>query len=57
MLIPNGDIQAFATAICSLIQDESMRKQMGALARENVKRYQPEIVMAQWNELFNTVQR
>ena len=38
-------------------QDESMRKQMGALARENVKRYQPEIVMAQWNELFNTVQR
>lgn len=57
LLIPNGDTQTFAVAICSLIQDETKRKQMGALARENVKRYQPEIVMAQWNELFNTVQR
>ena len=51
-LVQNGDILAFANSINQLIEDSSLRKIMGGNARENVKRFLPERVLSQWNDLF-----
>lgn len=54
-LVQNGDTAAFATRINQLIEDELMRKKMGANARENVKRFMPENVVKHWDELFKII--
>ena len=51
-LIPNGDTIAFAEKLIVLIENHEKRKLMGQSANENVKRYLPEIIMPQWDELF-----
>lgn len=57
LLIENGHIEGFAEAIRTLIQDVELRKAMGASAKINVQRYAPEVVMGQWQELFNSLNR
>lgn len=54
-LIKSGDIEGFAKAICYLIENEEERKLFGSRARKNVKRYSPEMIMPQWEQLFNTL--
>jgi glycosyltransferase involved in cell wall biosynthesis len=54
-LVENGNTEALASAIVNLIKDETLRKTMGAKAKENVKRYLPKIIVKQWDELFKTV--
>jgi glycosyltransferase involved in cell wall biosynthesis len=54
-LIENGDIEAFAKAIMHLIENESLRKEMGAKAKENVKRYTPDKIAPIWDELFKSI--
>ncbi|MDO4692059.1 MAG: glycosyltransferase family 4 protein [Porphyromonadaceae bacterium] len=44
--------QAFCQALVRLMQDEDLRRQMGANAKVASKRYQLESVMAQWLELL-----
>jgi glycosyltransferase involved in cell wall biosynthesis len=56
-LIQNGDIDAFAEAMRTLIQDVALRKAMGLNAKMNAQRYEPEAIMLQWQELFKTVCR
>ncbi len=51
-LIENGAIIEFANKVNLLIEDENLRFEMGKKARENVKRFQPEIVVKMWHELF-----
>lgn len=51
-LVQNGEIVAFANSINQLIDDSDLRKKMGGHARENVKRFLPEKVLSQWDELF-----
>ena len=48
----NGNIEGFAKALIELIENTEKRKQMGALAKENVKRYLPDNVMPLWDALF-----
>jgi glycosyltransferase involved in cell wall biosynthesis len=55
LLIYNGDIEAFAKAIMHLIKNEELRKEMGAKAKENVKRYAPDNVVPLWDELFKSL--
>ncbi|NHN26147.1 glycosyltransferase family 4 protein [Flavobacterium jejuense] len=38
-----------------LIENEATRKKMGEKAKENVKRYLPENIMKQWDQLFKSV--
>ena len=52
ILVENGNIEGFAKALIELIENKERRKQMGALAKENVTRYLPENVMPLWDELF-----
>jgi glycosyltransferase involved in cell wall biosynthesis len=37
------------------LQNEALRKEMGKNAKENVKRYLPETIVKQWDELFKSL--
>lgn len=51
-LVENGNIEQLAEKICYLIEHDETRKQMGALARENVQRFKIEYIGQQWETLF-----
>lgn len=55
LLVKNGDTEALAMALITLIENEKLRKTMGAKAKENVKRYLPEIIIKQWDDLFKSL--
>lgn len=55
LLIENGNIQLFSKALIELIQNEQKRKQMGKAAKINVKRYLPQNILIQWDELFTSL--
>ena len=51
-LVPVGDKKAMADRICHLIEDPSLRKQMGGNALEASKQYSIERITARWMSLF-----
>lgn len=51
-LVPPEDEMVLAERLCSLIENDSMRREMGQEALENVKRFSIETVVAQWMDLF-----
>jgi len=55
ILCENGNIQALAEGICKLIEDESLRKEMGRKAAINIQRYNLDIIMQQWDQLFKEI--
>jgi len=54
-LVANGDISKFSEKIIALIESEPLRHRMGALAKEHVKRFLPDVIVPQWDALFNTL--
>ncbi len=55
IIVENDNETAFAEAILTLIEKEELRRSMGTLAKENVKRFLPENIMSQWDELFKSL--
>ena len=55
LLVENLNPQALADGICRLIEDDVLRKQLGAKARDNIQRFSQSAVMHQWDELFDTL--
>ena len=55
ILVPNNDIPALAQALITLIEEDQLRQTMGKNAKENVKRYLPEGILQQWDQLFKSV--
>lgn len=53
LLVENGNIAQLAEKICYLIEHEAVRKEMGKTARESVKRFRKEEIMAEWKQLFD----
>jgi glycosyltransferase involved in cell wall biosynthesis len=51
-LVENGNSDALANKLNELIENESIRKEFGKAAKENVQRFQPEIILNQWDDLF-----
>lgn len=51
-LVDDGDIAAFAEKVCLLMDDEGLRQRFGRSAKEHMGRYSKEVIMAQWQELF-----
>lgn len=49
------NVKELAEGVCRLIENESLRKMMGANAKEDVKRYLPDIVMQLWVDLFKSI--
>lgn len=52
LIVPDGDLNAFATALLGLMADDNRRKQMGSAATMVIDRYSEERVMLQWTSLF-----
>lgn len=52
LIVPNGDIQAFADALARVMTDTEMRSQMGREALRVTERYSLDSVMKSWNNLF-----
>lgn len=56
LLVENGNVQLLSQKIGRLIQDDALRRQMGACARKNVLRYSKENIMQQWKDFFERLQ-
>jgi len=54
LLAEPENISDLAEKICYLIENESVRKEMGEKARINVQRYRIENIMSQWDKLFKS---
>ncbi|MEU5399080.1 glycosyltransferase family 4 protein [Streptomyces sp. NPDC005963] len=52
LLVPVGDAGAVSDALLRLIDDEQLRRTMGAKARENARRYDPAAVAKRYADLF-----
>jgi glycosyltransferase involved in cell wall biosynthesis len=52
VLVPAADVPAFASALCSLIEDPARRAELGEAARRSVGKYSPAAVDDQWEQLI-----
>lgn len=57
LLAKNGDIDDLADKIEWMITHEKERKEMGIKARESAKRYDKDVIMAQWIKLFDEISK
>lgn len=57
LIVPDGDVRAFADALLRLMADDNLRKQMGRAATAVIDRYSEERVMRQWTDLFEKITR
>lgn len=55
LLIENGNVSQLAEKICYLIEHDELRKEMGANAAINVKRFQIEHIADEWHQLFTSL--
>ena len=51
-LIEDGNIEAFANKVCTLIENEELRRTLGRKAKQNIAQYSKERIMGQWHSLF-----
>lgn len=52
LLVKTGDTDQLAASVCRIIEDEALRKNMGAAALRTARRFTPPVVMGQWKALF-----
>ncbi|MGA5701205.1 glycosyltransferase family 4 protein [Peterkaempfera bronchialis] len=52
LLVPVGDIDAFAAGLLELIRDEEKRSRMGHAALVNSRRYDPEVIARRYEDLI-----
>ncbi len=57
LLVAHNHIEGLATALLQLISNDALRSTMGTNAKENVKRFLPETVVLQWDNLFKEVSK
>jgi glycosyltransferase involved in cell wall biosynthesis len=57
LLVPPGDIEGLAAALSALMADDAERQRMAQRAPEVLERFSAERVLAQWEELLETVIR
>ena len=56
-LIPSDKVQYFADKLSLLIEDISLRRQMGQAALESSDRFIPDHIMPQWMALFDELSK
>jgi glycosyltransferase involved in cell wall biosynthesis len=52
VLVPPEDVDAFADALCRLMEDKALREKMGTAALQTAQNYAPGAVHPQWETLF-----
>ena len=55
LLADDGNIENLAKKLEHLMSNEELRIEMGAMAIQNISRFKPESIMAQWINLFNSI--
>lgn len=55
LLAQDGNIEDLAQKMEQLMTDVELRESMGTKAIMNIARYQPEVIMAQWTNLFESI--
>jgi glycosyltransferase involved in cell wall biosynthesis len=55
LLVEYLNQEALAYNICHLIENDSLRKQMGGNARRNIQRFSRESIMKMWDNLFSEI--
>ena len=56
LLVKNGDVNLLSEAVLRLISNEEYRLKMGKSARQNILRFDKDIIMKKWEHLFNKLQ-
>ncbi|WP_158849967.1 glycosyltransferase family 4 protein [Algibacter sp. L1A34] len=56
VLIDNGNVKDFSIGISKLINDENLRKTMGNQAVNKALNFSSDIILKQWNNLFQSLQ-
>jgi len=56
LLVPEGDIDGLASQMALLMKDEYLRLSMGRMAKIASSRYDEERIMAEWTDLFKSLQ-
>ncbi len=51
-LVPNGDTKALGEKLNALIENDTLRRDMGNKAKKNSARYLPDKIIKQWDGLF-----
>lgn len=57
IVVPPRNVDALARGLTHLMGDEALRRAMGQKARENVRKFAPDAVLAQWEDVFHLVTR
>lgn len=52
LLVPSGDVEGLAEAICRLVEDSRLRKQMSDNSREDIYRFDKKTILRQWQRLL-----
>ncbi len=54
-LVENGDIRIFADRLCRLIENKELRIQFSQNSIERAKRFDVDIIMKQWQDIFESL--
>ena len=54
-LVEYLNVEQLAEKVCLLMENESLRKEMGKCAKECVKKYEPDVIMMLWTNLFDNI--
>lgn len=55
ILVEYLNSQKLAEAICKVIEDDHLRKQLGEKAKQNIQRFSQDAIMKQWTDLFDSL--
>jgi glycosyltransferase involved in cell wall biosynthesis len=55
VLIPNGDVDAFATGLLGLMENDPKRRAMGAAALGKSQQFTPTAIAQRWTDLFTAL--
>jgi glycosyltransferase involved in cell wall biosynthesis len=57
LVVPPRDVEALAEGLDRLMGDEALRRRLGEAARASVRRFAPDQVLAQWEDVFALADR
>lgn len=55
LLVESGNIEALADKLCSLMENDERRKEMGRLARIRAERFRIDNIAKEWDDLFRSL--
>ena len=55
LLVEDGNTRQLADAMLTVIHDDDKRKQMGAHATENIRRFSVDSIANEWKKLFDEI--